>query len=149
MPDFEKPRPVYTNPDVYHEYDEDGQPYDPTARWSLSFGCTLSIGFEGDDLHLTVSTSGHDQRTGTTKRTVTREQVRDYAHQLLALVGEDRTQIERMARAMFNRNHPGRDYDADAGEAERDLHHKDARAAFDALIRTASETGTPIDGGVR
>ncbi|GAA2772922.1 hypothetical protein [Saccharopolyspora taberi] len=46
---------------------------------------------------------------------------------------EHTRQVDRMARAMFNRNHPGRDYDADAGEAERELHRQDARVALDAL----------------
>lgn len=41
--------------------------------------------------------------------------------------------VERVARALFNRNHPGRDYDSDAGEDERELHRADARAAIEAL----------------
>lgn len=81
-------RPVLADPVTRHEYDEDGNAYDPFVRWDLSVGCTVTLAFDGDALDVTVSTSDRDQRDGITKRAVTREQIAAYARQLLALVGE-------------------------------------------------------------
>jgi hypothetical protein len=80
-------RPVYGDPDVRNQYDEDGDAYDPSVGWNLSFGCNLTIGYRGETLAVTVNTSDRDQRDGITHRTVTRQQVADYARKLLALVG--------------------------------------------------------------
>lgn len=83
------PRPVDAEPGEVEPgwYDEGtGQPIDLRVGWSMSPGCRVTFGFEGDRLHATVSTSDVDQRAGITRRTVTREQVAAYARSLLALV---------------------------------------------------------------
>jgi hypothetical protein len=81
-------RPTLGQPDTRYEYDEDGNAYDPSVGWGLSWGCAVTFSFEGDELHVTVSTSDEDKRRGVTHRAVTREQVVTYARQLLFLVGE-------------------------------------------------------------
>lgn len=94
---------VMRDPDYSVGYwDFDDRPHCYGAGWDLSWGCRVTIGFEdtetGDDgigvgderLHATVSMSDEDKRRGITKRTVTPEQVRQYAYHLLALVGENR-----------------------------------------------------------
>ena len=88
MSDTNTIRPVYGDPDTIHEYDEDGNAYDPGVGWDLSGGCRSTIGYQDGQLVAVVHTSDEDKRRGFTRRTVTREQVADYARKLLALVGE-------------------------------------------------------------
>lgn len=88
MSDDNTIRPALSDPDTCHEYDEDGNVSAPWVRWDLSWGCASTIGYEGEDLVALVSTSDEDQRTGITRRVVTREQVASYARKLLALIGE-------------------------------------------------------------
>lgn len=81
------PHPAYGNPELGPDtYDEDGEPHDFGVGWDLSWGCKVSIGYDDGQLHATVSMSDADQRAGISVRSVTAEQVRAYAHQLLALV---------------------------------------------------------------
>lgn len=88
MSNLETPRPVSADPDVQYEYDEDGNAYDPSVGWDLSFGCRSTVGFQDGQLVAVVHTSDEDKRRGFTRRAVTREQVADYARKLLNLVGE-------------------------------------------------------------
>lgn len=79
-------RPVYAEPgDVEYEYDEDGKPQDPAVRWPIAWGCTVSIGRYDGALRFTVSISDDVQRDGIAVRSVTREQIRVYAHHLIQL----------------------------------------------------------------
>lgn len=79
-------RPVYAEPgDVEYEYDEDGQPQDPAVRWPIAWGCTVSIGQYDGALRFTVSISDDVQRDGIAVRSVTRQQIRAYAHHLIKL----------------------------------------------------------------
>ncbi|MFC7344581.1 hypothetical protein [Saccharopolyspora griseoalba] len=82
------PAPVSSDPGVRTEHDEEGNPVDPSVGWNLSAGCNLSVGFAGEELAVTVSTSDADQRDGITHRAVTRDQVINHARHLLTLVGE-------------------------------------------------------------
>lgn len=81
-------RPVSGEPGTVYEYDEGGQPFDPSVGWDLSNGCRVTFGLEGDQLVALVTTSGKDQRDGITRRSMTREQVEDFARQLSALIGK-------------------------------------------------------------
>jgi hypothetical protein len=86
-------RPVYADP----RYDERDPclPYvdqEPAgARWDLAFGCCLSFGpFDnGGPLRVTISMSDHEAAAGICVREVTPQQVRNYAHYLLRMVGEE------------------------------------------------------------
>ncbi|MCI2423083.1 hypothetical protein MOQ72_37265 [Saccharopolyspora sp. K220] len=81
-------RPTLGDPATLHEYDEDGNAYDTSVGWDLSFGCRSTIGFQDGQLVAVVHTSDEDKRMGFTYRAVTREQVADYARQLFELIGE-------------------------------------------------------------
>ncbi|GAB3670421.1 hypothetical protein [Saccharopolyspora tripterygii] len=104
------------NPNTFHEYDDDGTAHDPMVVWDLSIGCTATVGFQGDHLVVLVSTSDQDKRAGITRRAVTRQQVADYACQLLTLVGDSlpmagaehtKHDIKRVARALMRVQHSG------------------------------------------
>lgn len=83
------PRPVMRNPDSGpYDYDEDGHPLDQGVGWDLAWGCRVSFSNDADGLSATVSMSDEEQRRGIAVRAVTADQIRDYAHKLLALAGE-------------------------------------------------------------
>jgi len=70
-------------------YDEDGDGRNLGVGWDLAWDCTLTLGSDDDGRWtVTVSISGEDQRRGLTVRSVTRDQVREYARYLLEVVGD-------------------------------------------------------------
>jgi hypothetical protein len=84
-------RPVMCDPEVLPEYyDEDGDGQNVGVGWNLSWGCKVTIGPDDDgQWTVHVSMSDEDKRVGATVRTVTREQVRDYAWHLLDVLGAE------------------------------------------------------------
>lgn len=83
-----KVRPVYNDPgevqpDYYDEFDD--TPHDHGIGWDLSWDCRVSFGYQDNRLHACVSTSGAERRNGITVRTITPNQLRAFAAQLVAL----------------------------------------------------------------
>lgn len=81
--------PVLHDPDCGpYVTDDDGRTLEDGVGWDLSGECRVSFEPAGDRLDVTVSTSGDEQRRGITVRAATAEQVRNFAHKLLALAGD-------------------------------------------------------------
>ncbi|ALG07644.1 hypothetical protein [Kibdelosporangium phytohabitans] len=90
-------RDVHGDPETTHEYQEDDwdqewPPESTTVGWDLSWGCRANFTRATDgDYTVTVNTFGADQRNGITNRRFDREQLVDFARQLLALADEENT----------------------------------------------------------
>lgn len=82
------PRPAHADPDYRHEYDEDGNPHDPSAGWDLAFGCRISFGTMDGVLRASVHMSDHELKARCAIREVTPEQIRAFANDLLHLLTE-------------------------------------------------------------
>lgn len=81
-----EPRAVYHDPgNVEHEYDEDEKPINPSVGWDIAWGCRVSFSHYDGAWRVTVSVSDAEKRNGGSIRTVTREQLRKLAHQLIEL----------------------------------------------------------------
>jgi hypothetical protein len=86
------PRPVYGEPDFSEELTEEDEPFEPpklVAGWDFAWGARLTLRGEGEDIDLTLSISDDVQRNGICARTVTREQLGQFAANLLRIVNGD------------------------------------------------------------
>jgi hypothetical protein len=92
-----EPRAVYHDPgNVEHEYDEDEKPINPSVGWDIAWGCRVSFSHYDGAWRVTVAVSDAERRNGGAIRSVTREHLRQFAHQLIELteVVEDGAPID-------------------------------------------------------
>lgn len=81
-----EPRAVYREPgDVQYEHDEDDNPVDPSVGWDIAFGCRVTFGIVDGTWRVDVAVSDGEKRDGGSIRSVTRQQIRAFAYQLIKL----------------------------------------------------------------
>jgi hypothetical protein len=81
--------PALGDPDVTYQWSEDGEPEPGTESvgWSMTSGCRVNFGQHDDGGYLFhLSLFGDVLKRGVEQRTVTAEQMRSFARQLLALL---------------------------------------------------------------
>lgn len=86
----EPSRPALRDPDCGpYVADDDDVPFEHGVGWDVSEQCRVTFSPEAHGFDVTVSTSGEEQEMGWTARSVTADQIRDFARKLLALVGDE------------------------------------------------------------
>lgn len=95
LPPFELKLAI-ADPQTLCEADEDGVPYlgQNSVGWDMSFGCRLNFNQVAGGLEFLLSISDWTQKRGVERRTVTPEQVRSFAEQLLALLPEGSSGVQ-------------------------------------------------------
>lgn len=79
--------PVTREADTTFQNDEDGDPIPGTLSigWDMSWGCRLNFGQCNGDLLFTLSISDMAQKRGIEQKTVTADQLRDFANKLISI----------------------------------------------------------------
>lgn len=75
-------------------YDEEGEGHGRATQWDISWGCTVGFAYNDQGvLHFYVSLSD-DSGSGHVQRSVSPEQLRDFACRLIELAGQNRDLTE-------------------------------------------------------
>jgi hypothetical protein len=80
---------VSSDPVSSQEKDEKQNVIQRSVSWDISPGCRVTFTFENGSWNVTVHMPGQDQQDGTTVRSVTRDQIMDFADKLKSVAFPD------------------------------------------------------------